>query len=1018
LAENQELLATINLGTGPTVRIAQYHGGVPERDTRRDIRKAMPEFVFTNPEMLSRAFLPLALDVDVPGVGTKMGGGAWEYFFRRLRYVILDECHELRGVYGSHVANLLRRLRRVCALAENPDANQLRYVLCSATIREPAKFAERLTGVKPALVVDRQDDTSERYPKKLILLRRREPNQPMKDFAKGVLGKVFSNRRLRTIAFQENIPAIQELYHRFQATLQSEGFPPSCFQVFAATFLPEEKVDKLEDLRSGKVPGVVTTSALALGIDIGPLSCSALITYPGSMAKAWQMLGRAGRRGPGLQLFLLGDGYLDRYWEEHPKEFLDQDKHLEELVIMPDNRHILAEHIAAACFDHPLEPTRDEAYFGVHFREVLREILERGDVLAASEEDDQEYFELTDGGRVFRIALRGTGAFKVPVYRKGGTKPILEEDQVRAIRRLFPGAIFVHNARFYRVLQLRYEREQKRTSGQVSNDARPFYAVVEEDSSRNVTVPIVRTEIDCLDDRPGSQRNIGPLTARLGRIRVKTSVDQYYQIPYDPMEPGDADVAVAVSGDEETPTDRASIRKYAVQREPGKTPISHVYETAGMWVAVPADAFSGIEDTESQYRALFSIGKAVTRAIPLLHYSGPEDLLFTPFSSHPAADNQSALFIYERTRGGVGLAERTYERFEELLNNALYEVLEGCKRCNKTPESAGCPSCIADISGLHDRGLAIQGLRTWLETLGRDSKTTSRRKAHHRSESLSTPEAALASVGFERITQIGEGGMAKVFKASRNGQEWALKMAASEKQSREQCSEIAQEGLRQKRIAHQWREHPTILPVKDVITIGSYVFLQLEYADGGSLEDKIGALGYVPRGARGGQGRALATVRDILPVIDALAHLHDCGWVHRDIKPANILLVGSTPKLSDFGIARQQAAGDEKTAGAGTPGYAAPGQIATQSAPDYRDDVYSIGVLLKVMLTGRKPRQGNSGVVLPQAVPEKLRSIIKKAKSPKREDRYASARVLHTELESLFTETQKRKIPSRSSGKR
>jgi serine/threonine protein kinase len=241
-------------------------------------------------------------------------------------------------------------------------------------------------------------------------------------------------------------------------------------------------------------------------------------------------------------------------------------------------------------------------------------------------------------------------------------------------------------------------------------------------------------------------------------------------------------------------------------------------------------------------------------------------------------------------------------------------------------------------------------------------------------------------------------------------------MASSGKQSHQDCLEIAKEGLRQKRIAMQWSEHPNILPVQDVITIGSYVFLQLEFADGGTLENKIGALGYLPRNARGAQARALGAVQDILPVIDAVVHMHDRGWVHRDIKPANILLVGSTPKLSDFGIARQQAAGDEKTAGAGTPGYAAPDQIATHSAPDYRDDIYSIGILLKVMLTGRAPRPGKSGVDLPLAVPEKLRLIIKKATAPKKEDRYASARVLQAELQSLFTTSKK--MPSKSSGKR
>jgi len=558
------------------------------------------------------------------------------------------------------------------------------------------------------------------------------------------------------------------------------------------------------------------------------------------------------------------------------------------------------------------------------------------------------------------------------------------------------------------------QKSSKGRVGKVNNEDLPFYAEVVEASRENVTVPIVLTDIDSLG-RPSKQRELGPLSACLGRIRVKTSVDQYYLRPFDPVEPPETDVAI--SRGEETPEpERPGIRKYTVQREPGKTPVSHVYETEGMWLVVPESAFADIDDSEARHRALFSVGKAVTRAIPLLHYSGPEDLDFTPVRSHAVANGQSVLFIYERTRGGVGLAERTYERFEELINNALYEVIEGCKQCAKSSESLGCPSCIGDISELHDRSLAIRVLHAWLEALGRGPKRTGTSKQAHRSGSPETPEAALESAGFEKIQEIGEGGMGKVFKARRDGQQWALKMASSGKRSHQDCSEIAKEGLRQKRITLQWIEHPNILPVQDVITIGPYVFLQLEFAGSGTLEEKIGPLGYVPRNARGAQARALGAVRDILPVIDAVAHMHDRGWVHRDIKPANILFVGSIPKLSDFGIARQQAAGDEKTVGAGTPGYAAPGQIATQNAPDYRDDVYSIGVLLKVMLTGRTPRPGKSDVVLPQAIPEKLRSIVKKAMAPKKEDRYASARVLHTELESLLATTKKK--TAKSSGTR
>ncbi|NLY00509.1 MAG: DEAD/DEAH box helicase [Rhodopirellula sp.] len=993
-AVDQGFLATVDLGGGIHTRIAQYHGGVP-KDLRPDIRQAEPELVFANPEMLSMAMLAYALDVEAPGVNKMRAGGAWKYFFQRLRYVILDECHEMRGVFGSHVANLLRRLRRVCSLAGNAEADRLRYVLCSATIREPGRFAERLIGTKPSLVIERRDDTSERHAKKLVFLRRRDPDRPFKDFALGGLGKVFCNRRLRTIAFQENIPAIEELYDRFSHALEGDQIPQESLGVFAAVFGPEEKAEQLDNLRSGKTACIISTSALALGIDIGALSCSILIGYPGSMAKAWQMLGRAGRRGPGLQLFLLGNTYLDRFWEEHPEEFLDQQKHLDELVIMPDNRYILKEHIAAAHFDFPLNSKRDRKFFGSTFPDVLREMLEQGDWLVPGDEDPDEYFELVDGDRVFKIPLRGSGAFKVPVcLNSSDGEVILQDDQVRAIRRLYQGATFIHNRSFYRVTTLAYESGKEN----VDEQSRPFYAIVKRASGSKVTVPIIQTTINSLTDEPEEQ-DLGVIYARAGRVKITTMVNQYYEVPYDPLDPPQEEVAVpqdgeppdedgAVSEEPEHGGTKQPPRRFQVTFGPN-TPRRYAYETDGMWLVVPAEAFAGIEGDDDQYRALFSVGKAVTRAVPLLHYCGPDDLLFTPELYHEAADGHAAIFIYEQTRGGVGLASRTFERITELLNNALYEVLEGCPRCRDEPESCGCLSCIADISGLHDRRLAIRLLRRWLGEPPIDGAPSM------------TPEAALQSLGFDEPEEILEGGMGKVYKARRDGQYWAFKMPGGKRMSPQKCAEIAREGLRQKALAgeHPWGQHPNILPVLEVITIDPYVFLQLEYADGGSLHERIGPTGYTPRGARTPAERAHGCVRDILPVIDAVAHMHECGWVHRDIKPGNVLFVGSTVKLADFGIANRQSSEDETITGAGTLGFAAPGQLADLTTADYRDDVYSLGVLLIAMLTGRMPIEGQRLAALSKSTPAELQAIIAQATATDRMERYDTARDLYRELE-------------------
>ncbi|MBI4612533.1 MAG: DEAD/DEAH box helicase [Planctomycetes bacterium] len=1005
-------LQTVTLPGGEQFKAAQYHGGVSVEEDhpmkpattalRRLIRKKKPDFLFTNPEMLSRAILPLAVDVTPPGCEAKRGAGAWQYLFERLRYVVLDECHEFRGVYGGHVANLIRRIKRLCARLGNKGP--IRFVLCSATIRDPGRFAEALTGQAPALVIDRKRDTSERHPKKLVFLRRREATQPMREFAKGALGVVFARQRLSTIAFQESIPGVQSLYRELAKKLKKDGLPEECLRVFAATFLSDEKVEALASLRGGQVKGVISTSALALGIDIGSLSCATLITYPGTIAKAWQMLGRAGRRGPGLQLFLLGDSFLDRFWEEHPQEFIDQDKHLEELIVTPDNPHILEEHIIGANYDYPLDPKRDGAFFGDSFAQVL-DVVQRedGGYLTKKKERGKEVFVFRDGTgqRLFEIALRGGSQFKVPVFlgRKDGPR-VMGDDQLRALRSLHPGAVFIHNRRFYEVTKLQYDGDGPHGSGQ-----KRFYAVVREASDREITVPVVSTEIAALE---GEQRtaDIGLVKARYGPISVTTQIDQFYKVPYEAERPTPSEIAVpkeTVEGEEAGGAEAGESggdggngpSKFRILRvfRNASTPSEHRYETEATWLEVPPEALAGMLDEEEQKRALFTAGKAIVQAIPRFHYSARDDLAFTSYETHPAADDHAAIFVYERQAGGVGLAERTFEKLSDVLHSALSEVLEGCRRCSADPTSRGCVCCVADLSDLHDRQLGIRLLRAWLDR-SRHGTKRGRAKVGDADTSIKArraPEEALRAAGFENPKTIGAGGMGRVFRARKNGRTWALKVATA--------GDVASEGLEQKRLREQFR-HPSLLHVEDIVRSGDHVFLQMEFADGGSLAERIGAVGYAPHKSRG-PNRAAAIVRELLPVVEVVSGLHERGFVHRDIKPGNLLFVGDQLKLADYGILHRRAEDDEHTHGAGTPGYAPPSQLEPKARPDVRDDVYALGVVLVELLTGRRPKRGAAPARLP-GVPPKLVNIIRKAFSPRKDDRQTSAAVMLDQLREFL----------------
>jgi DEAD/DEAH box helicase domain-containing protein len=704
----------LKLTDGTKIGLAQYHGGVSiETDPncfltsalRKSIRQEQPEVLFTNPEMLGRAILPLAIDEIPPGVQErKKGAGQWSYFFKRLSLVIIDECHEFRGVFGSHMANLIRRIRRICRIVGND--RPIRFALCSATIRTPEAFGEKLIGEKIDKVIDRAQDTSERYPKKILFINKENPGQPIRQFAKGIIGMLIEKQRLHTIAFQESIPSVQAIHNELKKSLKTKGLPENIISVFAANFLPNEKSEMLKDLRLRKTKAIVSTSALSLGIDIGSLSASILITYPGTISKAWQMLGRAGRRGPGLQIFLVGENFLDQYWAKNALEFVNRDDHLEEMIINPDNEYVLEEHIIAANYDYPLDLRRDQKFFGHMFEQVLAKVTadDQGSLIK-QKDNSREVFIFRDGQgkKTFEISLRGSGKFKVPVYehKLHGCK-ILEEDQVRAIRTLYPGAIFIHGGKFWQISSLSYER------GNYGKNAR-FYAVAHRAAEDEViTVPEVKSEITV--ETMDASSCVGLLQKNFGRVSITTKVDNYYLVPYEPDKEAD-EQGMAQDNENKKPVKRLTVRRK------GSTPSEYEYSTEGLWLEVPAGASAGLASEELE-KALFTAGKAIVKAIPLHHYASPEDIRFEVFLGHPATNDNAAIFLYENQAGGVGLARRTYEIIDNLIKEAYEEVLIKCPRCIGIEESKGCPSCVADVTERHDRQLGIEILKEWVETIG------------------------------------------------------------------------------------------------------------------------------------------------------------------------------------------------------------------------------------------------------------------------------------------------------------
>ena len=338
-------------------RPAIYDGDTP-RDQRAQIRRRA-NIILTNPDMLHLGILP--------------NHRAWADVFANLALVVVDEAHVYRGVFGSHVANVLRRLRRIAAAY----GTEPRFVLASATIANPGELAERLTGLDDVTVIDRDGSPGS---KKTIAMW----NPPITDEqlatrrsalaeAADLLAELVSNGA-RTIVFMKSRKAVELMAKFAQLALEDLGRPELAERIapYRAGYTSQQRRELERRLVDGELLGVVSTDALELGIDIGSLDAAICVTFPGTVASLRQMWGRAGRRGRGLAVYVAGEDALDQFFCRHPDEFLDRP--VEAAILDPGNEQIHAAHVLCAAHEGPLEPA-DAEFLGPEL-ELTAERLE------------------------------------------------------------------------------------------------------------------------------------------------------------------------------------------------------------------------------------------------------------------------------------------------------------------------------------------------------------------------------------------------------------------------------------------------------------------------------------------------------------------------------------------------------------------------------------------------------------------------------------------------------------------
>jgi DEAD/DEAH box helicase domain-containing protein len=598
--------------------------GVYDGDTPGPIRtniRTSGQVVVTNPDMLHSAILPHH---------TK-----WFQLFEQLRYIVVDETHTYRGIFGSHVANVLTRLLRLCA----HYGSRPQVICCSATIGNPKELAETLTG-REMTVIDRNGAPS--GAKHVVIL-----NPPIVDARTGVrpgpLGLAhhtalaFLRAGRQTIVFSKARVAVELLLTSLREAFREGRGPLKRIRGYRGGYLPTERRDIEAGLRSGEVLGVVSTNALELGIDIGRLDVSILAGYPGTIAATWQQMGRSGRRREeSAAILVAGAGALDQYVANHP-EFLFEGTP-EEARIDPTNLHVLLAHVRAAAFEMPFEA--GDSLSGVPTDDLLAFLAEEGHVRQA---DDSRWYWASENFPASEVSLRvGAPENVVIIDTTGHPRPIVigQVDLFAAPVLVYTNAIYLHEARQYHVDLLDWdERKAYVTPVDVGYYTQALLAVTLKPLEKFAESAVTGGE------RVHGEVMVSSIATLYKKLRLETHENLGW----------------------------------------GKIHLPEIeLHTTSYWVAL-GSAFDSWRRDELDV-ALTGAGRAMQTVASVLLMSDPHDIGMVAQVRSPHQE-KPVVYLYDSVPGGVGLAARLYDRHGELVDGAL-GLVEAC-RCEE-----GCPACV------------------------------------------------------------------------------------------------------------------------------------------------------------------------------------------------------------------------------------------------------------------------------------------------------------------------------------
>jgi len=628
----------------PELRAATYDGDTPRQD--RAFIKAAANLVLTNPDMLHVGILPYH--------------GTWSELFRNLRYVVIDEVHTYRGVFGAHVANVMRRLRRVAEYYGSRPT----FVCASATVREPGKLVRDLTGVE-ARVID--NDGSPSGEKLFVFwnpphIERKGERRSSNSEAVDLFTKLVESG-IRTIVFTKARKTAELILRYARNELRDAGSAVADrIMSYRAGYRPAERREIERLLFSGELLGVTSTTALEVGVDIGGLDAVVMTGYPGTIASTWQQAGRAGRgTDQSLAVLIALDNPIDQYLMRDPRYFFAAEH--ERAIVDSQNPYILADHLVCAAYEIPVENEEVEGLFGERAWEVLGLLDEMGQLSYRR----RWYWSGLDYPAK-NVNIRSASSESYTIVSVSSVSPLLTRegrgevsllgtvDSASAFETIHPGAVYLHGGDSYIVTRL-------------DTDERVAY--VERTEVNYYTTPGSRTNVE-IDEEAESRILRAPPPPGGGREEVGTKVGF-----------GDVTLASRVTHYWR----KQLLTEKSMDRVPLDLPETSL-RTEAVWIVLPQELTDKLMgrgfDLTGTIHAIEHVSIGI---LPLFAMCDRNDIGGVSHPQHPDTEGLAAIFIHDGYPGGVGLARAAYDSIEEVLSAAL-KTMEDCD-CDD-----GCPGCI------------------------------------------------------------------------------------------------------------------------------------------------------------------------------------------------------------------------------------------------------------------------------------------------------------------------------------